>query len=56
MELDHLKNLWNKEEVSETPEISLEKQKEIHSPLEKIKSGMRMEFWMNVFYYPFYDF
>ena len=52
MELDHLKNLWNKEEVSETPEISLEKQKEIHSPLEKIKSGMRMEFWMNVFFVP----
>ena len=47
MELDQIKNLWNKEEVAETPEISLEKQKEIHSPLEKIRKNMRMEFWMN---------
>ena len=45
MELDQIKNLWNKEEVVETPEISLEKQKEIHFPLEKIRKNMRMEFW-----------
>lgn len=48
MELEQLKNIWDKEEVTETPEISTEKQKEIHLPLEKIRKNMRMEFWMNV--------
>ena len=48
MELDQLKNIWDKEEVTETPEISTEKQKEIHLPLEKIRKNMRMEFWMNL--------
>lgn len=48
MELEQLKNIWDKEEVTETPEISTEKQKEIHIPLEKIRKNMRMEFWMNV--------
>lgn len=48
MELDQLKNIWDKEEVSQTPEISTEQQKEIHSPLEKIRKNMKMEFWMNV--------
>lgn len=45
MELDHLKQMWTKENISETPEISTEKQKEIHLPLEKIRKNMRMEFW-----------
>ena len=45
MELDQLKNIWDKENISETPEISTEKQKEIHLPLEKIRKNMRMEFW-----------
>jgi len=45
MELDNLKQLWNKEEISDTPEISLEKQKEVHLPLEKIRKNMRWEFW-----------
>lgn len=45
MELDHLKEMWTKENISETPEISTEKQKEIHLPLEKIRKNMRMEFW-----------
>ena len=40
MELDQIKNLWNKEEVVETPEISLEKQKEIHFPLEQIRKNI----------------
>ena len=30
MELNNLKEMWSKEQISETPEISLEKQKEIH--------------------------
>ncbi|MDP2454566.1 MULTISPECIES: hypothetical protein [unclassified Kaistella] len=48
MELDQLKNIWEKEEVTETPIISTEKQKEIHLPLEKIRKNMLMEFWMNL--------
>ncbi|MGA9212793.1 hypothetical protein [Kaistella sp.] len=48
MELDQLKNIWDKEDVSETPKISLEKQKEIHLPLEKIRKNMRQEFWWTV--------
>lgn len=45
MELDDLKQLYKKEEITDTPEISLEKQKEIHLPLERIRKNMRMEFW-----------
>lgn len=45
MEIDQLKNIWDKENVSETPEISTEKQKEIHLPLERIRKNMRKEFW-----------
>ncbi len=48
MELDQLKNIWDKEEVSQTPAISTEQQKEIHLPLEKIRKNMKMEFWMNI--------
>lgn len=47
MELEHIKELWQTETVS-TPEISLEKQKEIRMPLEKIRKNMRMEFWATV--------
>ena len=45
MEIDQLKNIWDKDEVSETPEIAMEKQKEIHLPLERIRKNMRFEFW-----------
>ena len=48
MELDQLKNIWDQENISETPAISTEKQKEIHLPVEKIRKNMRMEFWMNL--------
>ena len=41
MELDHLKEMWSNENVAETPEISTEKQKEIHLPLERIRKNMR---------------
>ncbi|MGC4130372.1 MAG: hypothetical protein QM564_12645 [Bergeyella sp.] len=47
MNLNNLKELYNQEEITETPEISLEKKKEIHLPLEKIRKNMRMEFWSN---------
>lgn len=49
MELDQLKEMWSNENVRETPLISLEKQKEIHLPLEKIRKNMRGEFWSSVF-------
>lgn len=45
MEIDHLKEMWRKENIGETPEISIEMQKEIHLPLEKIRQNMKMEFW-----------
>ncbi|MDP9956347.1 hypothetical protein [Epilithonimonas hungarica] len=52
MDLDNLKTLWNKEDVSETPEISTERQKEIHLPLEKIRKNMRNEFWSTIILLP----
>lgn len=48
MDLDRLKKIWDQENIFDTPEISLEKQKEIHLPLEKIRKNMRMEFWTTV--------
>ncbi|WP_417429491.1 hypothetical protein [Halpernia sp.] len=53
MELDSLKNTWQNESPESTPEISLEKQKELHLPLEKIRRNMRMEFWSSVFFLAF---
>jgi len=53
MDLDNYKQLWSREEISETPEISLEKQKEIHTPLEKIRANMRMEFWSTLIFLVF---
>lgn len=48
MDLDNVKELWNNEQPGNLPVISLEKQKELHSPLEKIRRNMRMEFWINI--------
>ncbi len=52
MDLDNLKSLWNKEDVSETPEISREKQRQIHHPLERIRRNMRYEFWSTILTLP----
>ena len=52
MDLDNLKSLWNKEDVSETPEISKEKQRQIHHPLERIRRNMRYEFWSTIIMLP----
>jgi len=52
MDLDNLKSLWNKEDVSDTPEISKEKQKEMHHPLERIRRNMRNEFWSTAILLP----
>ncbi len=48
MNLDNIKELWDKEPDTETPEISLKQQKDIHLPLEKIKSNMKKEFWSTI--------
>ncbi len=45
MELDNIKDLWHREKVSDLPNISLEQQKAVKTPLEKIRANMKMEFW-----------
>jgi len=52
MDIDNLKNLWNKEDVSDTPEISPERQRQMHHPLERIRRNMRYEFWSTVVLMP----
>ena len=52
MDLENLKQVWNEEKIESVPEISLEKQKEIHTPLEMIRMNMRTEFWMNIIFFP----
>ena len=52
MDLENLKQVWNEEKIESIPEISLEKQKEIHTPLEMIRMNMRTEFWMNIIFFP----
>jgi hypothetical protein len=51
MELENFKELWDKDS-QELPEISLEKQNEIHSPLEMIRINMKTEFWLMVITLP----
>ena len=48
MDLENLKQVWDKEKIESVPEISLEKQKEIHTPLEMIRKNMRAEFWISI--------
>ncbi|NIF04691.1 hypothetical protein F3J23_04480 [Chryseobacterium sp. Tr-659] len=52
MELDNFKELWNKDTGHEPPEILLEKQREIHSPLQMLKINMKTEFWLMVITLP----
>ena len=54
MDLENLKQVWDKEKIESVPEISLEKQTEIHTPLEIIRKNMRAEFWMNIIFFPFW--
>ena len=53
MDLENLKQVWNEEKIESIPEISLEKQKEIHTPLEIIRKNMRTKFWVNIILFPF---
>ncbi|MCW3162521.1 hypothetical protein [Chryseobacterium oryctis] len=48
MELENLKELWKKDSEQVPPEISLEKQTEIHSPLQMLRINMETEFWLMV--------
>ena len=51
MDLENLKQVWDKEKIESIPEISLEKQKEIHTPLEMIRKNMRTEFWTSIVFF-----
>ena len=53
MDLENLKQVWNEEKIESIPEISLEKQKEIHTPLEMIRKNMRTEFWTSIVFFSF---
>lgn len=46
MELENFKELWNKDTGLDQPEISLEKQRDIHSPIQVLKINMKTEFWL----------
>lgn len=48
MDIDNLKDIWKEDKIAKTPDISTEKQSEIHNPLQKIRQNMRMEFWMTI--------
>ncbi|MDR2236132.1 MAG: hypothetical protein LBE92_08410 [Chryseobacterium sp.] len=52
MELENFKELWNKDTGDDLPEVSLEKQKEIHSPLQMLKLNMETEFWLMIITLP----
>ena len=56
MDLENLKQVWDKEKIESIPEISLEKQKEIHTPLEIIRKNMRTEFWISIVFIIFLAF
>ena len=51
MDLENLKQVWDEEKIESIPEISLEKQKEIHTPLEMIRKNMRTEFWTSIVFF-----
>ena len=53
MELDNLKEIWEKEKITDTPEISTEQQKKIHLPLEILRRKMRNEFWSTMVLFVF---
>ncbi|PQA93936.1 hypothetical protein B0A69_10075 [Chryseobacterium shigense] len=48
MELENFKELWDKDNRQDLPEISLQKQGEIHSPMQMLKINMETEFWLMV--------
>ncbi|MGG5208028.1 hypothetical protein ACQWU4_03710 [Chryseobacterium sp. MIQD13] len=52
MELENFKELWDKDNRQDLPEISLEKQREIHSPMQMLRINMETEFWLMVITMP----
>lgn len=53
LELDNIKDLWGKDKGEDVPEISLEKQKQIHSPLEMMRINMKTEFLVTILSLPY---
>ena len=51
MEIDDLKDYWKKDS-EQLPEVPLEKQDEIFSPLEMIRINMKTEFWLLILTLP----
>ncbi|MCI3936337.1 hypothetical protein MQX03_03950 [Chryseobacterium aahli] len=52
MDLDNFKELWKKENSQIPPDTSLEKQNEIHSPLQMLRINMQTEFWLMIITLP----
>lgn len=48
MELNNIKDLWKKEQITNTPGFVLEKKQELRMPLERIRKNMRLEFWITI--------
>lgn len=52
MDLNNFKDLWKKENSQIPPEISLDRQNEIHSPLQMLRINMQTEFWLMIITLP----
>ena len=48
MNIDDLKETWNKENLETTPEISTNQRKSLNIPLGKMRKNMRIEFWSTI--------
>lgn len=48
MNIDDLKETWNKENLETTPEISTNQRKSLNLPLGKMRKNMRIEFWSTI--------
>ncbi|UOE42305.1 hypothetical protein MTP09_06630 [Chryseobacterium suipulveris] len=52
MEIDQLKEIWEKDQVTETPEISVENQEKLNDPLKIVQRNLRWEFWSMIPVFP----
>jgi len=52
MDVENFKELWDKDNREVLPEVSLEKQNEIHSPLQMLRINMKTEFWLMIITLP----
>lgn len=53
MDIDTLKNIWKETPQENEPEINLEQKTRLFSPLDKVKTNMKMEFYSLLFIIPF---